>query len=101
MKYLDVSDEYVKTVLAANDLVSKIDESAEVEQEVVEESAEAEHACPLCESELDAPVSEESMNECVQFILDALNEAQELEGETLEESEEDDEDDEDEELEVQ
>ena len=38
------------------------------------------------------------MNECVQFILDALNEAQELEGETLEESEEDDED---EELEVQ
>ena len=89
MKYLDVSDEYVKSVLAANDLVSKIDESAEVEQEIVEESTEAEHACPLCESELDAPVSDENMNECVQFILDALNEAQEGEGESLEESEED------------
>lgn len=97
MKYLDVSDEYVKSVLAANDLVSKIDESAEVDQEVVEESAETEHACPLCESELDEPISEENMNECVSFILDALKEAQELEGETLEESE----DDEEEELEVQ
>ena len=41
MKYLDVSDEYVKTVLAANDLVSKIDEAVEVDQEVVEESTEA------------------------------------------------------------
>ena len=88
MKYLDVSDEYVKSVLAANDLVSKIDESAEVEQEIVEESTEA-HACPLCESELDEPIPEENMNECVSFILDALNEAQEGEGESLEESEED------------
>ena len=92
MKYLDVSDEYVKSVLAANHLVGKIDESsqaeAQVEAEVVEES-EAEHACPLCESELDAPVSEESMAECVEFILDALNEAVESEGETLEESDED------------
>ena len=97
MKYLDVSDEYVKSVLAANDLVSKIDEAAEVDQEVVEESTEA-HACPLCESELDEPISEENMNECVSFILDTIQEAQELEGETLEESEEDDEE---EELEVQ
>jgi hypothetical protein len=95
MKYIDVSDEYVKSVFAANDLVSKIDESAEVastevEQEIVE-SAEAEHACPLCESELEAPVSEESMAECVQFILEALNEAVDAEGETLEESEDEDE----------
>ena len=82
MKYLDVSDEYVKTVLAANALVSKIDESDEGAAPVVEETAEV-HACPLCETHLEEPIPEENMNECIEFILGTINEAMEQEGDTL------------------
>ena len=87
MKYLDVSDEYVKTVLAANALVSKIDESGE-DAPVIAETAEV-HACPLCETQLSEPIPEENMNECVEFILGTINEAMEQEGETLSEADDD------------
>ena len=59
---------------------------------VVEENEGVEHevhACPLCESELDEPISEENMQECVQYIAAVLNEAhqlsEELESEEYEE----------------
>jgi hypothetical protein len=88
MKYLDVSDEYVKTVLAANDLERvKIDESGEAAP-VVEETAEV-HACPLCETQLSEPIPEENMNECIEFILGTINEAMEQEGDTLSEADDD------------
>jgi hypothetical protein len=95
MRYINVEDDYVGQILAANKMVSPkgLNESQEVE--VVEESIEEDHVCPLCESELEEPIAEDSMRECVDFILgtigEALNEAYEEDGEYLEESEEDDE----------
>ena len=103
MRYVNVSDEYVASVLTANQLkaTQKIDESASVEK--VEEAQE--HVCPLCESELDGPIAEEALQECVDAILESINEALEAgEGEDLSEAEEDpdseDEDEEDEKEEV-
>jgi hypothetical protein len=94
MRYINVDDDFVGKILAANQLAPKggLNESQEVE--VVEEAQAEEHVCPLCESELDDPIPEENMQECVNFILGTINEALEMEGEYLEESEEeyDDED---------
>lgn len=88
MRYINVDDEFVGKVLAANQLSTKgLNESQEVE--VVEEAQADEHVCPLCESDLEHPIPEENMQECVDFILGTINEALELEGEFLEESEED------------
>jgi hypothetical protein len=94
MRYINVDDDFVGKILAANQLAlnTGLNESQEVE--VVEEAQTEEHVCPLCESELDDPIPEENMQECVNFILGTINEALEMEGEYLEESEEefDDED---------
>jgi len=93
MRYINVDDEFVGKILAANQLASSkgLNESQEVE--VVEESLADEHVCPLCESELEDPIPEENMQECVDFILGTINEALEMEGEYLEESEEEFEED--------
>ena len=92
MRYINVDDDYVGKILAANQLVesNEINEAQEVE--VVEEACEEGHVCPLCESELDEPISEQAMQECVDFILGTINEALEQDGEFLEEAEEEDED---------
>ena len=94
MRYINVNDEFVNEILAANQKIQSkgLNESQEVE--VVEESFEADHVCPLCESDLEHPIPEENMQECVDFILGTINEALEMEGEYLEESEEDFEEDE-------
>jgi len=101
MRYINVDDDYVGQILAANQLVESKEINEAQEVEVVEEACEDGHVCPLCESELDAPISEEAMQECVDFILGTINEALEQEGESLEEDEdldeaehEDEEDDE-------
>jgi len=94
MRYINVDNDFVGKILAANQLATAeaLTESQEVE--VVEEAQADEHVCPLCESELEHPIPEENMQECVDFILGTINEALEMEGEYLEESEEefDDED---------
>ena len=92
MRYINVDDDYVCKILAANQLVESKDLSESQEVEVVEEACEEGHVCPLCESELDAPISEEAMQECVDFILGTINEALEQDGESIEEAEEKDED---------
>ena len=96
MRYINVYDEFVGKILAANQLVETKEESQELvesqEVETVEEACEEGHVCPLCESELDAPISEEAMQECVDFILGTINEALEQDGESIEEAEEKDED---------
>ena len=94
MRYIDVNDEFVGKILAANQLASTAGLNESQEVEVVEEAYAEEHVCPLCESELEDPIPEENMQECVNFILGTINEALEMEGEYLEESEEeyDDED---------
>lgn len=88
MRYINVDDEFVGKILAANQLTESkgLQESQEVE--VVEEACEEGHVCPLCESELDEPISEQNMQECVDFILGTINEALEQDGESLEETEE-------------
>ena len=89
MRYINVDDSFVGEILAANKLSNSKDLNESQEVEVVEEACEEGHVCPLCESELDAPISEEAMQECVDFILGTINEALEQDGESLEESEED------------
>tara|TARA_R110000782_G_scaffold76057_3_gene151517 strand:- start:64 stop:366 length:303 start_codon:yes stop_codon:yes gene_type:complete len=92
MRYVDVSKEYVASVLEAVCPGTAVKEpiveakDAPVE-EVVNEEVE-EHVCPLCESELDEALSDESLQECLEFIMDTINELNEEEGETLEEAEE-------------
>jgi len=88
MRYINVDDEFVGKILAANQLVESKDLNESQEVEVVEEACEEGHVCPLCESELDEPISEQNMQECVDFILGTINEALEQDGEYLEESEE-------------
>jgi len=94
MRYINVDDDFVGKILAANQLASNMGLNESQEVEVVEEAYDEEHVCPLCESELEEPIPEENMQECVNFILGTINEALEMEGEYLEESEEefDDED---------
>jgi hypothetical protein len=92
MRYVNVDDDFVGQILAANQLTESKDITESKEVEVVEEAQVEEHVCPLCESELDAPISEEAMQECVDFILGTINEALEQDGEFLEEAEEKDED---------
>tara|TARA_R100000005_G_C4964055_1_gene179601 strand:+ start:668 stop:1000 length:333 start_codon:yes stop_codon:yes gene_type:complete len=92
MRYINVDDDYVGQILAANQLVESKEINEAQEVEVVEEACEDGHVCPLCESELDAPISEEAMQECVDFILGTINEALEQDGESIEEAEEKDED---------
>ena len=96
MRYINVDDEFVGQILAANQLTESKEVNEAQEVEVVEEACEEGHVCPLCESELDAPISEEAMQECVDFILGTINEALEQDGEFLEEADKDDDDDEDE-----
>jgi len=87
MRYINVEDDYVGKILAANQLAESKDLNESQEVEVVEEACEEGHICPLCESELDEPISEQNMQECVDFILGTINEALEQDGEYLEESE--------------
>src|SRR6056300_1834482 len=90
MRYIDVNDEFVGKILAANQLAAAGTLAESQEVEVVEEAQVDEHVCPLCESELEHPIPEENMQECVAFILGTINEALEMEGEYLEESEDED-----------
>ena len=90
MRYVNVDDQYVSEILKANQL-QKSDSLNESEVVVEEQHEEEVHACPLCESELDEPISEESLAECVNYIAAVLEEASILEGEMLEEADEEDE----------
>lgn len=100
MRYINVDEDFVGKILAANQLATAENLTESQEVEVVEEAQADEHVCPLCESELEHAIPEENMQECVDFILGKINEALEQDGEFLEEGEDcDDEDksDEDEE----
>ena len=89
MRYINVDEDFVGKILAANQLATAENLTESQEVEVVEEAQADEHVCPLCESELEHPIPEENMQECVDFILGTINEALEQDGEYLEESEDD------------
>jgi len=98
MQYINVDDQFVADILKANKISKTeqdLNESAEVVVEEQLEEAEEVHACPLCESELDEPISEEAMQECVDFVLATLTEAAALEEQMLAEADEDDDNDND------
>ncbi len=58
------------------------------EKEEVNEEEVVEHSCPLCESKLEAPISEERLAEHVQYIMGVINEAFDTEDELVEETKE-------------
>ncbi len=101
MKYVNVADDYVANVLKACKGVTASEiresESFEVEHPEVQELVEGEqHVCPLCTTHLDESISDENWAQCVDLILDTINETVEHEGEELVESEEDEEEQEEE-----
>jgi DNA repair exonuclease SbcCD ATPase subunit len=109
MKGINVSESLVNSVL---DFVkpghtkrieeAKADEAKKAETKPkVDEAAETtdtqeteDHICPLCESKLAEPLSEERLHEHVNYFLDIINENFDVDGESLdevgEEAEEDD-----------
>lgn len=91
MKGIQVTNDFVDRVLAANGL-AKVNESAEVKaEEVVVEEAGV-HVCPLCESSLNEAISQEKIEEHVNYILGILEEnVDEGDGEDLDEELESDE----------
>jgi hypothetical protein len=106
MRYIDVDDDYVGQILAANKMAKGSLNEGEMpdfikdkkkkkgdEEDDKKSSCESTelHACPLCESELDQPLTSEQLQEHVAFILDTLNEAEEFEGEDDEDENENEE----------
>ena len=75
MRYINVDEDFVGKILAANQLATAENLTESQEVEVVEEAQADEHVCPLCESELEHPIPEENMQECVDFILGTITEA--------------------------
>ena len=112
MRYIDVADEFVNQILEANKLsnqslteaecpshddkkkpMPKKKEEKKPENMDGKESTEL-HQCPLCESELDEALTVERIQEHIEQILETINEAEEFEGEDLDEAEEEDDDEE-------
>lgn len=79
-------------VWARQGVTVKLDENKEVEKEekeeevvVVEEAVEEDHYCPLCDSKLEEALSDEKLEEHVEYILNVINESEDSEGEDLDE----------------
>ena len=132
MRYIDVGDDYVASILEANKLSSRTlneemcpskhgdskkkkmekkdkpekNDQPEREDEMYGmgkkkkmkkmkvESTDL-HECPLCESQLEEPLTVDQLQEHIEFILDTINEAEEFEGEEINEEEDQNSDDED------
>lgn len=92
MKGIDVSESLVNSVL---DFVKpghskKLDETKkEAEAKKVAESTEVEeaeeHVCPLCESKLEKALTQEQLQEHVNYFLNVINENFEVDGGSLDE----------------
>ena len=65
---------------------AQIKEDAKVEPEAkeVEKVEEATHTCPLCESKLTAPISDEKIQEHMELVAQILSEMDEVTEEELE-----------------
>lgn len=79
---------------------AQADEVEQTEEEVVEEAVEEGHVCPLCESHLEAPISDEKLSEHIDLMVDIIDEMAQLtegdvdeDGDTLAEASDEDEDD--------
>lgn len=78
---------------AAKDQATPEAEVASDEQ--IEESAEK-HVCPLCESHLEKPISDEKLAEHVNFMVDMISEVEGITEEEIQEAVDADEDSEEE-----
>jgi hypothetical protein len=99
MNHIDVDEAFVTRLFESNGWErfgvavenktkqAPISESVEVEEEV-NEDVETEFACPLCESDLDEPISESRLSEHIDTVLTLVSES-------LNEDSEDEEADED------
>lgn len=120
MRYIDVNDEYVSQILALNNMAKdslnegkmpaglakalgkdedKKDKNKKPEDKPEDKSCESTelHECPLCESQLEEALTVEQIQEHIDYILETITEAEEFEGEDLDEKYQDDEEEEDEE----
>lgn len=95
MKGVNLSEEFYAGILSnfgnKPEGKSKIDEK-KVETKVTESKeveAPEDHVCPLCESKLDKPLSDETLQEHVDYILSVINENFEVDedSESLDEDE--------------
>jgi hypothetical protein len=85
MRGINVSDDFVSQILGKP--VAKLSESSVVEETVNEETAEDVHVCPLCESHLEEEISQEKIDEHINFFLSVINENFDFAGDDLDESE--------------
>ena len=90
MRGIQLTEEFISQIVGKP--AAKISESTEGG-----EHTEA-HVCPLCESHLEEPISEEKIQEHVDYFLDVINENFDIVGEELNEEEEMEDDGEEEEL---
>ena len=93
MKGINVTDEYANAVIAQCPIQEIADTATKAEEviqeaEAIVEAEEEGHECPLCESELQEPISEERLAEHVDYLLNVLNEATDEDGELLSEEDE-------------
>lgn len=79
MRGIQLTEDYISQIVGKP--AAKISESAEAPQ------AEK-HVCPLCESHLEEPISEEKIQEHVDYFLEVINENFDIVGEELNEEEE-------------
>jgi hypothetical protein len=80
MRGIQLTEEFVSQIVGKP--AAKISESTEGG-----DHTEA-HVCPLCESHLEEPISEEKIQEHVDYFLDVINENFDIVGEELNEEEE-------------
>ena len=107
MRYVDVGDDFVNQILEANKLSNQtlneemcpktgkemtpkdemygMGKKKKMKKKV--ESTDL-HECPLCESQLEEPLTVDQIQEHIEFILETINEAEEFEGEEINEEEE-------------
>lgn len=83
MRGITLDESFVNEILGTQlKEVKKVDESKKVEEST--EEAE-EHVCPLCESKLEKAISQEKLEEHVNYFLSVINENFEVDGESLDE----------------
>ena len=89
MQHINVEDDFVKNLFESDSwgrfgvnvekgsAQTALSESVETEEEVeqVHEEHEAEFACPLCETELDGPLSEEVIAEHIDTVMSLVSES--------------------------
>lgn len=80
MRGIQLTEEFISQIVGKP--AAKISESTEGGEHTET------HVCPLCESHLEEPISEEKIQEHVDYFLDVINENFDIVGEDLNEEEE-------------